>query len=73
VSIGLAAGTHLVATTPAITPGCQFYMPRYVLAPQECEASLTIVDGKVVVPSGPGLGIDVDQDILDAITKERWT
>jgi L-alanine-DL-glutamate epimerase-like enolase superfamily enzyme len=48
-------------------------MPRYVLAPQECEASLTIVDGKVVVPSGPGLGIDVDQDILDAITKERWT
>ncbi|WP_275428989.1 enolase C-terminal domain-like protein, partial [Stenotrophomonas maltophilia] len=29
--IGLAAGTQLIAATPGISLGCEFYMPHHVL------------------------------------------
>ncbi len=72
-AIGLAAGAHFVAATPAVTLGCEFYMPRYVFDPTQCEATLDVADGRVQVPTGPGLGIDVDEDVLDSITTERLT
>ena len=32
----------------------------------ECETSpLTVVDGKIQVPTGPGLGVDIDPDFVD--------
>ncbi|MCK6451353.1 MAG: cycloisomerase [Alphaproteobacteria bacterium] len=71
-AIGLTAAAHLIAATPAFTLGCEFYMPRYVFLPEQAEAAMTIRDGQIVVPTGPGLGIAIDEDILDRITVESF-
>lgn len=59
--IGLAAGTQLIAATPGISLGCEFYMPHHVLTEDVLEERIENRDGKVVVPDGPGLGIAVSE------------
>lgn len=44
---------HLSPMLERIAPGCGFDIP-------------SIVDGTVAVPTGPGLGVDVDADAIDA-------
>ncbi|MCB1471661.1 MAG: cycloisomerase, partial [Rhodobiaceae bacterium] len=56
------AGTHMIAASPAITLGCEFYQARYYLAEDILAEAFPIRGGKVVVPSGPGLGIVPDLD-----------
>lgn len=70
-AIALAAGTHLIAATENISLGCEFYMPRYVFLPEELEASLAIADGQVEVPTGPGLGIAIDDLAIDRLATAR--
>ncbi|WP_171128661.1 MULTISPECIES: enolase C-terminal domain-like protein [unclassified Ruegeria] len=55
---GLAhlAGTHMIAATPEITLGCEFYQASYFLADDILQERFAVSDGKVVVPNGPGLG-----------------
>ncbi len=55
---GLAhlAGTHMIAATPEITLGCEFYQAQYYLVEDILEEPLRHVDGQVVVPDGAGLG-----------------
>ena len=59
---GLAhlAGLHLLAATPEISLGCEFYHARYHLVEDILEEPLPIQDGTVAVPVGPGLGIRPD-------------
>jgi muconate cycloisomerase len=61
---GLAhlAGTHMIAATPAITLGCEFYQARYYLADDILAEPFPCQNGQVRVPDGPGLGIDLDLD-----------
>jgi muconate cycloisomerase len=59
--IGLAAGTQLIAATPGISLGCEFYMPHHVLTEDVLEERVANVEGHVVVPDGPGLGIRVTE------------
>ncbi len=59
--IGLAAGTQLIAATPGISLGCEFYMPHHVLTEDVLEEKIANVSGHVVVPEGPGLGIRVSE------------
>lgn len=59
--IGLAAGTQLIAATPGISLGCEFYMPHWVLTEDVLEEKVPNRDGHVVVPDGPGLGINVSE------------
>jgi muconate cycloisomerase len=59
--IGLAAGTQLIAATPGISLGCEFYMPHHVLTEDVLEERVPHRDGHVVVPNGPGLGIRVSE------------
>jgi muconate cycloisomerase len=59
--IGLAAGTQLIAATPGISLGCEFYMPHHVLTEDVLEARVPNENGHVVVPDGPGLGIRVTE------------
>ena len=63
---GLAhlAGTHMIAATPEITLGCEFYQAKYFLAEDILEAPFPVDGGDVVVPDGPGLGIRPDVDKL---------
>ena len=59
--IALAAGTHLIAATPGISLGCEFYMPHHVLTEDVLERKVENRAGHVVVPEGPGLGITVTE------------
>ena len=65
------AGAHLIAVTPNISLGCEFYHPAYYLKHDILATPLPLVDGKVQVPSTPGLGIKVDEDRLAKYTVER--
>lgn len=64
---GLAhlAGTHMIAATPEITLGCEFYQARYYLAEDILESPFPCEGGHVQVPDGPGLGISPDVAKLD--------
>lgn len=64
--IGLAAGTHLIAATPGISLGCEFYMPHHVLTEDVLEERVANRGGHVVVPEGPGLGICVSEQSIRA-------
>ena len=59
---GLAhlAGTHMIASTPSITLGCEFYQARYYLAEDILEEPFPCNGGEVRIPNGPGLGIRPD-------------
>ncbi|MEU8248590.1 glucarate dehydratase family protein [Nonomuraea sp. NPDC048916] len=71
LGISLAAMTHLAAATPNLTYACDTHTPwqdgQDVIAP----GSLGFVNGAVRVPSGPGLGVELDRDAL-AIMHERY-
>ncbi len=59
--IALAAGTQLIAATPGISLGCEFYMPHHVLTEDVLHERVPNRAGHVVVPDGAGLGITVDE------------
>jgi muconate cycloisomerase len=64
--IALAAAAHLIAASPNIRLGCEFYMPRYVLARDVTAEPFLYEGGAVRVPDGPGLGVALDEDALRA-------
>jgi len=63
---GLAhlAGAHMVAATPSITLGCEFYQSRYYLAQDILEDPFPAAGGEVILSDAPGLGIRPDIDRL---------
>jgi muconate cycloisomerase len=62
--VALAAGTQFIAATPGMSLGCEFYMPHHVLTEDVLEEKIRNVNGEVVVPDGPGLGIRVSEASL---------
>ncbi|MEU6712610.1 glucarate dehydratase family protein [Nonomuraea sp. NPDC046802] len=64
LGISLAAMTHLAAATPNLTFACDTHTPwqdgQDVIQP----GALRFVDGAVPVPTGPGLGVELDRDAL---------
>lgn len=64
---GLAhlAGTHMIAATPEITLGCEFYQASYFLKEDILETPFRVQNGQVVVPDGPGLGARPELGKLD--------
>ncbi|HJU16112.1 MAG TPA: enolase C-terminal domain-like protein [Stellaceae bacterium] len=62
--IGCTAGAHLIAATPNISLGREFYQPTYYLAEDLLARPFPVRHGKVQVPTAPGLGIEVDEDRL---------
>ena len=74
--IAFAAGLHLVSTLDLL-PG-RLRMPEAMLEMDRSESALrdsltqpqfTQVDGKVAVPTEPGLGVDVDPVYLARFTE----
>lgn len=59
------AGTHLIASTPEITLGCEFYQAKYFLTEDILSSPFPIDNGHVIVPETPGLGIDVNREALE--------
>lgn len=64
---GLAhlAGTHMIAATPEITLGCEFYQASYFLHEDILQTPFDIQNGQVIVPGAPGLGPRPDLGKLD--------
>ncbi|MGZ5840919.1 MAG: mandelate racemase/muconate lactonizing enzyme family protein [Xanthobacteraceae bacterium] len=67
-----AAGAHFYASRPAehVMPAGEFIFGLGVIGPDPLvpETTFTVKDGHVIPPSGPGLGIKVDERTLDALT-----
>ncbi|MEM6305912.1 MAG: enolase C-terminal domain-like protein [Pseudomonadota bacterium] len=72
---GLAhlAGTHMIAATPEITLGCEFYQASYFLAEDILQSPFVVRDGQVIVPEGPGLGTLPDLDKISRYTVRKAT
>jgi len=66
--IALTAGMHLVAATRNISLGAEFYTATYVLERDVLVEPVKQLNGKTQVPTGPGLGIAVDRDVLRRYT-----
>ena len=69
------AGVHMIAVCPNISLGCEFYHATYYLVEDLLADPFPILKGKVQIPNGPGLGIDVNPDMLEkySITHVRHT
>jgi glucarate dehydratase len=63
LGISLAAMVHVAAATPHLTYACDTHWPwktEDVIVP----GVLEFRDGSVAVPTGPGLGVELDEDAL---------
>lgn len=69
--LACAAGLHTVAATPNISLGAEFYSSTWVLAVDILEEPLRIEDGLSVVPTGPGLGVRVNEEAVRSISVAR--
>ena len=67
------AGTHLIAATPNISLGCEFYQATYYLVEDLLATAFPVRNGKVVVPTTPGLGATVDEDRLRKYAVETFS
>ena len=68
LGVSLAAMTHLAAATPNLTYACDTHYPwktQDVIAP----GVLDFAGGSVAVPTGPGLGVELDRDALGAAAR----
>jgi glucarate dehydratase len=74
LGISLAAMVHLAAATPNLTYACDTHWPwkdpdQDVVVP----GALEFRDGSVAVPTGPGLGVDLDRDRLARLHEQYLT
>ena len=63
LGVSLAAMVHLAASTPNLTYACDTHYPwktEDVIVP----GVLSFKNGSVAVPAGPGLGVELDRDLL---------
>ncbi|MFF4197376.1 glucarate dehydratase family protein [Nonomuraea sp. NPDC001831] len=71
LGISLAAMTHLAAATPNLTFACDTHTPWQDGQDVVLPGSLHFVNGAVPVPTGPGLGVELDRDTL-AVMHEQY-
>lgn len=62
--IGASAGLHLAASSPAIDLGCEM-SGQYLMKDDLGTSPLKMEDGALVVPNGPGLGVELDESKLE--------
>ena len=65
LSIGTAARAHLLAAMPNVDLPCYPAGPL-VYQEQVCREKVRYENGHFVVPDGPGLGVEIDEDRLTA-------
>ncbi|MFB7798373.1 enolase C-terminal domain-like protein [Isoptericola sp. NPDC056134] len=62
LGISLAAMTHVAAAIPNLSHACDTHFPWNRVDDVVPEGGIEIVDGAVEVPTGAGLGVEVDPD-----------
>lgn len=68
--IAHAAGTHLIASLSNAQLGCEFYQATYYLKDDVLNEPFPVEGGDVVVPTGPGLGVSVNEDRVRSMATE---
>jgi glucarate dehydratase len=71
LGISLAAMAHLAAATPVLDYACDTHWPwkredEDVIAP----GALRFAGGSLVVPTTPGLGVELDPDALERLHRQ---
>ena len=69
LGVSLAAMVQLAAATPNLTYACDTHYPwktEDVIVP----GVLSFENGSVAVPTGPGLGVDLDRDMLGELHEQ---
>lgn len=69
--VALTAGIHLVASTPNISLGAEFYTSSYVIGVEILKNPVKLEDGFSHLPVGPGLAVEIDEEALKYVTRER--
>jgi glucarate dehydratase len=69
LGISLAAMTHLAGATPELTYDCDTHYP-YLVEDVVVSGVLSFTDGAVKVPTGPGLGVELDLDSLARLAEQ---
>ena len=72
LGVSLAAMTHLAAATENLTYACDTHYPwktQDLIVP----GVLDFVDGALTVPTGPGLGVELDRDALGLLHEQYLT
>ncbi|PPG29079.1 enolase C-terminal domain-like protein [Pseudoclavibacter sp. RFBB5] len=64
LGISLAAMVHLASATPSLSYACDTHWPWKQPDEDVVTHDLSFVDGSVLVPTGPGLGVELDEDGL---------
>ncbi len=67
LGISLAAMTHVAAAIPNLDHSCDTHYPWNSADDVIVPGVLEIRDGEVKVPTGPGLGVELDHDALDRL------
>lgn len=69
LGVSLAAMTHLAAASPTLTYACDTHYPwktQDLIKP----GVLSFADGALDVPTGPGLGVELDRDMLGLLHEQ---
>jgi glucarate dehydratase len=72
LGVSLAAMTHLAAATPNLTYACDTHYPwktQDLIVP----GVLDFEDGSLAVPTGAGLGVELDRDMLGVLHEQYLT
>lgn len=67
--IGAAAHLAVFATLPELEWGCEHFGPR-ILVDDLLSSGLEFADFKVKVPHGPGMGVEVNRDLLRELSRK---
>jgi len=65
--LAIAAGLHFVAATPNVSLGAEFYTSTYVMGVEILATPIVIRNGRNIVPTGPGLGVEIDEQAVRSI------
>lgn len=72
LGVSLAAMVHLAAATPNLTYACDTHYP-WKTEDVVADGVLSFSEGSVAVPTGPGLGVDLDRDKLGELHEQYLT
>jgi muconate cycloisomerase len=70
--LAIAAGLHMVAATPNIALGAEFYTSTWVMGVEILKTPIAVERGHTRVPTGVGLGVEVDEGAVRAISTAHY-
>ena len=68
--LGTAAALHLAASSPSIRYGCE-QIGAFLLTADINRGAIAMTEGTLVVPDGPGLGVDLNLEVVGEYEVKR--